>query len=350
MKNKEIKKIIKDASSKIIINDYQEEILRRVDYTPLEKETKKFNFKPVLSFSLLAAAFIVTLVTILPKITNPSTPNSPITLTQSKKSLSYEIQALGAFIPNDSNNSTNLKRLAKFKNSNENNYQEIASDIKDYLLTGEMMFEKDNVMTSLEKNNDTNYSNYEYKLTSTFIDGAQYKSSYIIYYNENITIEDDKKNETSSVLQGVMLKDNQEFEIVCNKEIEQDECELELKIFLNENKSDYIVIEQEIEKFENEYTYMVYKDNKKTEETSLEIETKNKKKEMSIELKKYDINGKELSIDEYEFEYIDDTTIECSYENDLVEYEVIITVSKYEYKFEFKSKSDEKRNLITIKK
>lgn len=350
MKNKEIKKIIKDASSKIIINDYQEEILRRVDYTPLEKETKKFNFKPVLSFSLLAAAFIVTLVTVLPKITNPSTPNSPITLTQSKKSLSYEIQALGAFIPNDSNNSTNLKRLAKFKNSNENNYQEIASDIKDYLLTGEMMFEKDSVKTSLEKNNDTNYSNYDYKLTSTFIDGAQYKSSYIIYYKENITIEDDKKNETSSVLQGVMLKDNQEFKIVCNKEIEQDECELELTIFLNENKSDYIVIEQEIEKFENEYTYMVYKDHKKTEETSLEIETKNNKKEMSIELKKYDINSKELSIDEYEFEYIDDTTIECSYENDLVEYEVIITVSKYEYKFEFKSKSDEKRNLITIKK
>ena len=335
MKNKEIKKIIKDASSKIIINDYQEEILRRVDYTPLEKETKKFNFKPVLSFSLLAAAFIVTLVTVLPKITNPSTPNSPITLTQSKKSLSYEIQALGAFIPNDSNNSTNLKRLAKFKNSNENNYQEIASDIKDYLLTGEMMFEKDSVKTSLEKNNDTNYSNYEYKLTSTFIDGAQYKSSYIIYYKENITIEDDKKNETSSVLQGVMLKDNQEYKIICNKEIEQDECELELTIFLNENKSDYIVIEQEIEKFENEYTYMVYKDNKKTEETSLEIETKNNKKEMSIELKKYDINGKELSIDEYEFEYIDDTTIKCSYENDLVKHKVTITILKDEYAFKF---------------
>ena len=345
MKNKEIKKIIKDASSKIIINDYQEEILRRVDYTPLEKETKKFNFKPVLSFSLLAVAFIVTLVTILPKIINPSNPNSQITLTQSKKSLSYEIQALGAFIPNDSNNSTNLKRLAKFKNSNENNYQEIASDIKDYLLTGEMMFEKDNVMTSLEKNSDTNYNNFEYKLTSTFIDGAQYKSSYIIYYNENITIEDDKKNETSSVLQGVMLKDNQEFEIICNKEIEQDECELELKIFLNENKSNYIVIEQEIENFENEYTYMVYKDNKKTEETSLEIETKNNKKEMSIELKKYDINGKELSIDEYNFEYKDDTTIECSYENDLVDYEVIITILKDEYEFKF---DDE--NIIKIKK
>ena len=348
MKNKEIKKLIKDASNKIVINDYQEEILNRVDYTPLEKETKKFNFKPVLSFSLLAAAFIVTLVTVLPKITNPSTPNSPITLTQSKKSLSYEIQALGAFLPNDSNNSTNLKRLAKFKNSNENNYQEIASDIKDYLLTGEMMFEKDNVITSLEKNNDTNYNNFEYKLTSTFIDGAQYKSSYIIYYNENITIEDDKKNETSSVLKGVMLKDNQEYEIICNKEIEQDECELELKIFLNENKSDYIVIEQEIEKFENEYTYMVYKNNKKTEETSLEIETKNNKKEMSIELKKYDINGKELSRDEYEFEYENETTINCSYENDLTKYEVTITVSKYEYEFEFKS--DEKRNTITLKK
>lgn len=344
MKNKEIKKIIKDASSKIIINDYQEEILNRVDYTPLEKETKKFNFKPVLSFSLLAVAVIITLVTVLPKISNTSNPNNPITLTQSKKSLSYEIQALGAFLPNESNNS-NLKRLAKFKTSNENNYQEIASDIKDYLLTGEMMFEKDNVMTSLEKNSDTNYSNFEYKLTSTFIDIAQYRSSYIIYYNENITIEDDKKNETSSVLQGVMVKDNQEFEIICNKEIEQDECELELKIFLNENKSDYIVIEQEIEKFENEYTYMVYKDNKKTEETSLEIETKNNKKEMSIELKKYDINGKELSRDEYDFEYRDDTTIECSYENDLVEYEVIITVLKDEYEFKF-----DEENIIKIKK
>ena len=213
-----------------------------------------------------------------------------------------------------------------------------------------MMFEKDNVMTSLEKNSDTNYSNFEYKLTSTFIDGAQYKSSYIIYYNENITIEDDKKNETSSVLHGVMLKDNQEFKIICNKEIEQDECELELKIFLNENESDYIVIEQEIEKFENENTYMVYKDNKKTEETSLEIETKNNKKEMSIELKKYDINGKELSRDEYEFEYENETTINCSYENDLIEYEVIITVLKDEYEFEFKSKSDEERNTITLKK
>lgn len=344
MKNKEIKKIIKDASSKIVINDYQKEILSRVDYTPLEKETKKFNFKPALSFSLLAVALVVTLVTVLPKITNTSNPNSQITLTQSKKSLSYEIQALGAFLPNESNNSS-LKRLAKFKNSNENNYQEIASDIKDYLLTGEMMFEKDNVITSLEKNNDTNYNNFEYKLTSTFIDIAQYRSSYIIYYNENITIEDDKKNETSSVLQGVMVKDNQEFEIICNKEIEQDECELELKIFLNENKSDYIVIEQEIEKFENEYTYMVYKDNKKTEETSLEIETKNNKKEMSIELKKYDINGKESSRDEYDFEYKDDTTIECSYENDLVEYEVIITVLKDEYEFKF-----DEENIIKIKK
>ena len=345
MKNKEIKKIIKDASSKIIINDYQEEILRRVDYTPLEKETKKFNFKPVLSFSLLAVALVVTLVTILPKITNPSTPNSQITLTQSKKSLSYEIQALGAFLPNESNNNSNLKRLAKFKNSNENNYQEIASDIKDYLLTGEMMFEKDNVITSLEKNNDTNYNNFEYKLTSTFIDIAQYKSSYIIYYNENITIEDDKKNETSSVLKGVMLKDNQEYEIICNKEIEQDECELELKIFLNENKSDYVVIEQEIERFENEYTYMIYKNNKKVEETSLEIETKNNKKEMSIELKKYDTNGDELSQIEYDFEYKDDTIIECSYEDDLIEYEVMITVLKDEYEFKF-----DEENIIKIKK
>ena len=347
MKNKEIKKLIKDASNKIVINDYQEEILNRVDYTPIEKETKKFNFKPVLSFSLLAAAFIVTLVTVLPKITNPSNPNSPITLTQSKKSLSYEIQALGAFIPSESNDS-NLKRLARFKNSNENNYQEIASDIKDYLLTGEMMFEKDNVKTSLEKNSDTNYSDFEYKLTSTFIDGAQYKSSYIIYYNENITIEDDKKNETSSLLNGVMLKDNQEYEIICNKEIEQDECELELTIYLNENKSDYIVIEQEIEKFENEYTYMVYKDSKKVEETSLEIETENGKKKMSIELTKYDTNGKELSKDEYEFEYENETTINCSYENDLTKYEVTITVSKYEYEFEFKS--DVERNTITLKK
>ena len=142
-----------------------------------------------------------------------------------------------------------------------------------------------------------------------------------------------------------MVKDNKEFEIICNKEIEQDECELELKIFLNENKSDYIVIEQEIEKFENEYTYMVYNDNKKTEETSLEIETKNNKKEMSIELKKYDINGKELSRDEYDFEYRDDTTIECSYENDLVEYEVIITVLKDEYEFKF-----DEENIIKIKK
>ena len=344
MKNKEIKKLIKDASNKIVINDYQEEILSRVDYTPLEKETKKFNFKPVLSFSLLAATLVVTLVTALPKIINPSNPDSPITLTQSKKSLSYEIQALGAFLPSESNNS-NLKRLAKFKNSNENNYQEIASDIKDYLLTGEMMFEKDNVMTSLEKNNDTNYNDFEYKLTSTFIDAAQYKSSYIIYYNENITIEDDKKNETSSILRGVMLKDNQEYEIICNKEIEQDECELELKIFLNEDKSNYVVVEQEIERFENEYTYMIYKNNKKVEETSLEIETKNNKKEMSIELKKYDTNGKELSKDEYDFEYKTETTIECSYENDLIEYEVIINVLKDEYKFKF---DDE--NIITIKK
>ena len=90
---------------------------------------------------------------------------------------------------------------------------------------------------------------------------------------------------------------------------------------------------------------MVYKDNKKTEETSLEIETKNKK-EMSIELKKYDDNGKELSRDEYDFEYKDDATIECSYENDLVEYKVIIIkVLKDEYEFKF----DEK-NIIKIKK
>ena len=347
MKNKEVKKLIKDASNKIVINDYQEEILSRVDYTPLEKETKKFNFKSVLSFSLLAAALIVTLVTILPKITNSSNSNNPITLAQSKKSLSYEIQALGAFIPSKTNSSNNLKRLAKFKNSNENNYQEIASDIKNYLLTGEMMFKKNNVKTKIEKNTNKDYSKFEYKMTSTFIDGSQYKSSYIIYYNESITIEDDKKNETSSVLRGVMLKDNQEFEIICNKEIEQDECELELKIYLNEDKSNYVVVEQEIERFENEYTYMIYKNNKKVEETSLEIEIENRKKKMSIELTKYDDNGKELSQIKYEFVYKDDTTIECSYENEK-EYELTITVSKYEYEFEFKS--DEERNTITLKK
>ena len=66
---------------------------------------------------------------------------------------------------------------------------------------------------------------------------------------------------------------------------------------------------------------------------------------MSIELKKYDTNGVELSQIEYDFEYKDDTIIECSYENDLVEYEVIITVLKDEYEFKF-----DEENIIKIKK
>ena len=342
MKNKEIKKLIKDASSKIVINDYQEEILSRVDYTPSEKETKKFNFKPVLSFSLLAAALIVTLVTVLPKITNPSNPNSPIAF---EKKLSYEIQALGAFIPNESNNSNNLKRLAKFKNSSENDYQEIASDIKNYLLTGEMMFEKNNVKTKIETNTNKDYSKFKYKMTSTFIDSSEYESFYVIYYNENTIIEDDEDNEKLSFLNGVILKDNQEYEIVCNKEIEEDEYELELKMYKDETKSNYVVIKEENEEDEKEYTYSIYENNKKVEETSLEIETENGKKEMSIELTKYGTNGKELSKDEYDFEYKTATTIECSYENDLIEYEVIINVLKDEYEFKFDDK-----NVIKIKK
>ncbi len=300
------------------------------------KEKKKAILIPSI-FASLCCLIVISVLLFNPKsgiISTHSDPGASHTMSRAKELLSYEVMALGNMVPSSSQ--TALKGL---KNDNLDYQQanELTNEIHDYLLTGEMMLNKENVVASNEVNTNSEYS-YENKLSVTYKDQSEYSFNYVLYYTETKKIESDRKiDEVGSYLSGVMVVADKEYNVKGEKEVEKDEIESELKIFMNANS--YIKISQETEKNENEYQYEYVENGKTIKELSLEVEEKWTSKKMTLEIFENNVEK------EFEFEY-KKSHILCSYQDETKdeEYEINIEVYNEYYLYVFNKDLKIKKN------
>ena len=143
MNNKELKALIKEKISNIEIKDVRESILEKTyDLVPNEVATynkSKKYLRPILaSFSLVVIACGALAAVNFIKL--PS-KNYIEEVSKAKELLSYEVSALGNIMASESVSSIKRSKVNDYNVMEANNY---ADEIHSYLVTGEMLFNKDN--------------------------------------------------------------------------------------------------------------------------------------------------------------------------------------------------------------
>lgn len=139
------------------------------------------------------------------------------------------------------------------------------------------------------------YGNYGTKIHITLPNANGEKDEYVMYYTEinsqteTEIDEDDDETETEieTTLSGVLLFNEDVFEITGEKTIEHDgkdtEVEIEFTTKSKTNKSNYIVVKQEMEKDEIEFTYAIHQNNALQSKTKIEWENENGKAELKMQ-------------------------------------------------------------------
>ena len=171
------------------------------------------------------------------------------------------------------------------------------SGIKDCLNMFDDVISGGGITQTVEKNEDVEglYKDYPFVMTVTVGNtGITAK----MYYKEVNTVTEteiddgEEETEVSTILSGVMVFDNKEFEVSGKKEIETEGDEKETSIeFTTKSKANplnYVKIKQSVE-VENgaqevEYEYEIYENGEKAREFKLEIEDEKGKTEVSFKM------------------------------------------------------------------
>ena len=325
MKNKDVKSLLKTKASEIEISDKRNDILNKVELKPIPQKEKSSNKKWIPLIPAIAATFVaITVAILIPQMIDNTTGNIS-SLSLAKQKLSFEVAALGNAIHTPSTASS--LRRARIDQTQAN---EIANDVHDYLLTGEMMLNQENIIAYNTLNTNPDYD-YQYVMEVSYIDFQTYLSSYTLYYNEVASSTDyDDIDEVNSSIEGIMIIDENEYVVKGSKEVEKDEIETTLSIYKTETS--YITVSQEIENKENEYEYTYVEDGDKIKTLSLEVENNAFGKEMSISIEQANIEK------EYDFEYFK-KYINCEFESNDEEYKIKIENYKDYYLYIFDSET-----------
>ena len=316
MKNKEVKECLKTAYEDLSNPNFNSDLISKLEIARLsqkkdEVRNQKAHSKwliPSLSGAFACLAIVLITVFTLPGQTSiNSTPSSilnpnQLPLTKAKSVIGNEIILASILTDNEKTSTLKMARLA------QDDYESNVYLIHDYLVTGEMLLNKQDVTMEIYYNDNQDYS-YCYKMVINYIDAFNNSLDYIFYYNET-PLEydsDDDHDEISITFDGIIIIDNFEYHIEGTRENEEnEEFSIETTISLNNQK--IVTIEQETEVNENEYTYILYQNNHPYKEVSQEIETENNKKAMQIEIKE---NNEERT---FNFEYLTNHQITCEYE------------------------------------
>lgn len=331
-KKRIIEKQIFDEVSKIKVPDVSKSILERVQ---LKNEYQTNNLKNdsnindsykrksiINGFTKLAvvlSAFVLGLFVLLS--VNEITPS--VKSDVSKPHQTFAFQAVTLFNYADSYSQLGLLSL------NNSKYQEIAEEINEYYLTALNVLNRENIIYQQEESNDSNYQNMIIINSKLLNNNYQY----ILYFNEDIiNSEDDDKDidEVDSKISGIIKVGNEFYLIEGTKEVEKDECEIELKMYLSD--TEYLEVTQEVEKKENEYSYKYYKNGQLIQEFEMTIVTKSLGKKV-IELENETVNN-EASC---EFSFYNNH-VKVEYEINDEEGTVEIFEEENNYRYEFKNK------------
>lgn len=240
----------------------------------------------------------------------------------SKSHQTFALQAVTLFNYADSTGAISLLGLDNSK------YQEIAEDINEYYLTAINVLNKEEIEYQELVSDNPSYQRMI--IISSKILSQSYQ--YTLYFTEEIINENDKDkdfDEIDSRINGIIKTNKTEYRVEGFKEIEKDECEIKLIMYITD--TEYFVVKQEIEKKENEYSYEYYKNGKVIEEFDISYETKGLGKTV-IELESETINN-EVNC---EFSFFDDH-VKVEYEINNNEGKVEIFEEEEQYRYEFKN-------------
>lgn len=345
---------IKTDAEKIEVPDLTEQIKSKINYDNKEviayekphKNHFKFSFG-ILSYAILILALVIAIPFIITK--SPGKVEKPNIVPHAKETFVVQATSLFNFASNlkDNNKMYYLSSFILLDNEDEVkpdeeendpivDYYKLSDELLKYMDTIEEFYNKDDNKYELVKLTE---GDYQYKI-NVEIKLGQLNNVYTMYFNETKLNEedDDDIDEVSSSIEGYIECGSERYNIKGKKEVEKDECEVEVTLYLNNDNSNYIVVKQEIENRENEYSYDFYENNNLIRELEIELEAKNSTN--TIELSEEDhINNISK---EFEFNYFDDM-IKVNFEDNEIEYEVEIKMIENYYEFNF-------GNDIVIKK
>ena len=142
---------------------------------------------------------------------------------------------------------------------------------------------------------DEYYGTYNFVMKMSVPNASGSIDEFKMYYNEKETktereIEDATEEvEVSSKLEGIMVVDGTIFDVIGEREFEQEGNESESSIeFTTKSKTNplnYIKISQEVENNEVEFEYEIFENGIKISESEFEVEQKNNHTEVELEFK-----------------------------------------------------------------
>lgn len=311
MKNREIKRLLKEKASSVEVKTCDENLMRRIQQIEPVAISEKKNKSRFYALAGAVSFACICGVGLLIHFHSSSDPNV-ITIGKTEETLAFQLVSMTNFVSMMKSDSANLR----MKKAEVSSYRSIAEEINQYLYTIEQFNNKASFQMAFTLTGD-----------DYFLDIRYQNNDYRFIYDEI------KKDEHETEFVGTVSFGEEFYRISGEKKEKSGETELELSLYLSDEE--YIHVEQEIEKRENEYEYSYYKDKKLISSFSLEIDGMNSGLSLM----------KEEEEVECEFEY-DNGVFVCEYESTVFgecEVRIISEADDYIYHFD-----DE--NEIRIKK
>jgi hypothetical protein len=291
MNKRQIESRIKNEINQIEVPDLRSQILAQVPNRKIKEPKKKVGFSLAFRLSPILAVLIICLLIIIginqqPGDNGGEQPTDEIITTNiSKVKKAYAKQAATVVGLADAFSSSVSTTSTIIPMNSSTNYQDVAQNINAYFNAVSKLLDDENVVYSLE---ELTSGNYQYKLTivnNILNDNIET----IIYYNEspkNNLHKKDDLDEISTDLDGIIEQDDNTYTFYGEKEVDEDECEIELIIKMSLDS--YLKVSQEIEQHETEYEYEFYDGNPKNHEPG---------KKVSIEIKSNDKDKKDIDVE-----------------------------------------------------
>ena len=187
--------------------------------------------------------------------------------------------------------------------------------LNEYMMLAESLLSDGSFEISSGANDNAEYAQYEYKMTSVCYDINGNKLQYVSYYNSTLigshTEYDDDWWEPEEItdvyaVEGVMIVDGAPYDMegrfVNETEGRESESEQMLKVTVDRAAGDYITVVQENEneddESETEFTYSLYRGGRLYEETTMEYESERGETEIKLTVENRETGKREM----FEFE------------------------------------------------
>lgn len=313
---KDVIRRIKEESNNLSVPNLRKETINMIN----NKESKvKVYKRPSLKLALGGIClFVIALAIIIPLSLGSDNTKDSHQVSQSRRTYAQQAATLFSLV---GDSTTNLS--LGFTESEAN---EIADRLDDYMMLIEEVSNKENTTYELLELSE---GDYKYQLNYS-IDINGNKQQYTMFFNETPKNQDDDDDldEVSSRINGYILKDNVKYYVSGEKEVEDEETEVELRLYLSSDRGTYYEVSQEIESNENEYEYKYYENYQEVKSFELSIEKDLWKKEISLEITELD---REISL---EIEYYKSKII-IEFEMPDYEGEVAVTLDESGFTYNF---------------